>query len=193
MDAPFARGNAASNTAYFMFQNLKSVRSGLGSGAEVDANTGKSPITRWIACALSWDDAVSNADDNTLLEFHIRVPEGSIILDCMLRLDEEFDGTDTNDVDIGDSDDADGYADGLDLTTSAATVAILMRDASAAYIERTTDAVKGTSGPQYYPAGGRIIVGIATNTTAMTQGEAVLFLRTISYCEPALAEQTIAE
>lgn len=193
MDAPFARSKKETNTTYLQFQPLKSIRSGLGSGEDVDANTGQSPITRWLAYALSWDDAVSNTADPTLTEFHLQVPRGSIVLDCLVRLDEEFDGTDTNDVDIGDSDDPNGYADGLDLTTSAATVPIVFRDASAAYIERTTDAVKGTSGPQYYPSGGRVIVGIATNTTDMTQGEAIVFLKTISYCEPALAEETIAE
>lgn len=183
----FARSKKARDTAYLTFATPHSQRAGSGSAGTIDKDIGISPITRWFAFVLNNDEAVSIPSSPAVgMVFDCALPPGTLIMDAMVRLDEAFDGTGNNDVDIGDVNDGDGWADGLDFTTAVTTDAVWFRDVSAGYMAYS-DIVKGTSGPQYYPDGGtiRVLVGTADD---MTVGKAILFLKTISYNELQGAE-----
>jgi hypothetical protein len=164
------------------------MRSSLDGDATTDRDTGKSPVTRWLSYAFDHADVVSNAG-GTAWVVNCLVPRGSIIYDALIRLDEAFDGTDADSVEVGDSNQASGWAAAIDLTQDPGTTPILIRDADAVYTDRTSDASAGATGPQYYKDGGAVIVTLCTGDPP-TQGKAILLLRTISYNEPPESEWT---
>ena len=183
----FARAKKGLNTLYMQFRTPHSARGGLNSDGVKDADTGQSPITRWLSYALSYDDAVSITAGWV---FDCPIPPGSLVDEARVRVDTPFVGTGTDDVNVGDSDQADGWIDGADFSAALATALTpyWYNDVNATYMAYT-DIVKGTSGPQYYHAGGKVRVLIpAAGADDLTAGEAILFLRTISYCEPLGAE-----
>ena len=173
----------APGTKYVMFEIQREQRVGLNSGDTYDADLGFSPITRWLAKAFEYDDAISVA--GTGMVVRVPVPRGALVLNVAFLLDEAFDQAGSDAVDAGDGNDADGWADGISLQTSVANGRVCLWDVSAAY--NTGDAVKGTSGPQMYPDGDTIdvIVGTADDGTA---GKAILLMRVISYHEDIEAE-----
>jgi hypothetical protein len=157
----------------------------LNSEAEYTELTGRSPTSRWLAKAFDYSDLVST-DAGTAALVKVNVPEGSIVTDCMVRLDEVFDGTGANAIDVGDSNVADGWAVNLDLTTSVASVPVIFRDANAVYTNKASDCSAGSTGAQLYMTGGVITIG--NWTTPPTQGQGIIFLHIISYHEAQGAE-----
>lgn len=187
MTAPHARGERAPGTKYMTFQQVYSKRSTYMGDAVTDVDTGASPVTRWLTYALSYADFASNSG-GTADVLNCLVPRGSMVFDSFLRLDTAFAGNGAADVDIGDSNQANGYQDGLDLSTDPSTTPLWFRDANALYIDKTSDITAGSAGAQYYVDGGAVVVKIST--APPTAGYAILFLATISYCEPQNSEWT---
>ena len=183
------RGKRAPDTAYTTFKTVHSQRSATRDGdPNTDVDLGSSPITRWLSYAFTFEDGASNTDGRYTYSF--LVPRGSIIMDAMVRLDEEWDGT-GSDVNIGDSSQASGYADALDLTSAITTTPILKRDASAVYVDKdAADIVAGTTSFQIYINGGTVLAVAQGSPINMTQGKAILFLKTLSYHEPLDSEWT---
>jgi hypothetical protein len=185
MTAPFARSKSAPDTYYATFKQVRAQRATADGDAVSDVDTGRSPISRWLTYAFQYSDKVSNAAGSAWV-VKCLVPRGSIVLDALVRLDEAFNGTGADSVEIGDSDQASGYAAAIDLTTSVANGPVIFRDANAVYVNKASDASAGSTGPQYYEDGG--VVEIELATTLPTQGKALLFLHTISYNEDQAAE-----
>lgn len=178
MTAPFARKSAAPDTTYVTFKQVFGQREYTVDGVD-DADTGKSPISRWLAYAIDYSDFVSSAT-GTPVEATCLIPRGTLIIDCYVRVDTAFAGGTSTAVDVGDSNDADGWAVNLDLTTATTTTSIWERDPDAAYTNKASDVAQGTSGAQFYRDGGVVRVTMASFPTA---GEMILFLETISYHE----------
>jgi len=171
-----ARAQEGANTQYATFKTVRSQLDGSGSDAVLTADIGESPVGRWLAYALDYSDAVSEA---TGITAQIGIDSGTIIIrGGLTRVDTAFDTGIT--IDIGDLDDTDGWAD----RHAVDTAGIILYDTSAAY-NVYDDASKGVKGMQYYENGGTLVV---TFSAMPTQGEAVIFLETISYNEPLGAE-----
>lgn len=185
MGAPYVRSNLAPDTEYVSFKQVHSARDTARDGV-TDSDTGRSPIGRYLAYAFDYADVVS-ATDGSAWVVNCIVPRGSLIRDALLRLDEEFDGTNADSVEIGDSNQASGYAAAIDLTAVPGDTPLWYRDADALYVNRASDVAAGATGAQYYQHGGVVVVLLATGD-APTTGRAILFLETISYCEDQDAE-----
>ena len=185
MSARYARAGYVPDTTYVQFRSVKSARGGEGPDGIVDWNTGKSPIARYLTYVIKYDEAVSEPGVGMVVRCNI--PRGTLVRDALVRLDTAFSGTGCSAVDIGDSNDSDGYAVDLDFTTSTASGPVWFRDANAAYVNRASDISQGTSGAQFYKDGGVVTVVLAT-ADDMTAGLALLFLETISYHEDQGAE-----
>lgn len=169
------RSEKGADTQYFSFKIVRDQRSGLGTGAVVAEDVGYSPITRWLAYAVNYDDAVSGA----AITARAGIPAGTIVLEGgLVRVDQAWGALTLN---IGDGTDADGWGVGVDISTAG----VLLWDRDAAY--NTGDPVAGTSGPQYYQNGGELILTFSANPAA---GRAVVFLKTLSYNEPLGGEWT---
>jgi len=175
---PFARKSAAPDTTYMTFRQTFGQREYTVDGVD-DKDNGKSPVSRWLTYAIDYSDFVSSAT-GTPVEATCIIPRGTLILECLVRLDTAFAGGTSNAVDVGDANDADGWAVNLDLTTATTTTPIWFRDADAAYNNKATDITQGTAGAQFYENGGVVRVTMASFPTA---GEMLLFLHTISYHE----------
>lgn len=182
----YARSKTGRDTLYMQFHTPHSARQGLNSDAVTDPDNGQSPIARWLAYALSHDEAVSI--QTVGMVFDCAIPPNTLVESARVRIDTAFVGTGTNDVNVGDSDDEDGWIDGADFSAALAAVGrpYWYNDVSAGYMAYT-DIVQGTSGPQFYHEGGTVRVIIAS-ADDLTAGEAVLMLLTNSYCEPIDAE-----
>ncbi len=177
----YARSRDNPNTQYFQFKPVREAKGGLNSESLVDADTGESPISRWLAFEFDYDDFVSNPDavGNVV---RCQVPLNSIVMEALVRVDEVFVGTGHDDIDIGDGNDTAGWADAFDFSATG-----IYRDANAAYNDPTSDPSDGTAGYQFYDSGDTIDI-LFKNATAPTAGKAILFLRTISYHEDLEAE-----
>jgi len=182
----FARSKKGRDTVYVQFHTPHSARGGENSAGVTDADNGQSPISRWLSYALSYDEAVSVPTVGMV--FDCPIPPNTLVDEARVRVDTPYVGTGTNDVDIGDSDQSDGWIDGADFSAALAATGrpYFYNDVNATYMAYT-DIVKGTSGPQFYHEGGTVRVIIAS-ADDLTAGEAILFLRTMSYCEPINAE-----
>jgi hypothetical protein len=182
----FARSKEGRDTVYMQFHTPHSARGGENSLGVIDKDTGQSPIARWLTYALSFDEAVSVPTVGMV--YDCEIPPGTLIESARIRVDTAFVGTGTNDVDVGDPSQTDGWIDGVDLSAALTTagIPVWFRDVSTDYMVYS-DIVLGTSGPQLYYNGGTIRVLIAT-ADDLTAGEAVLQFLTNSYCEPINAE-----
>jgi len=182
----FARSKEGRDTVYLQFHTPHSARGGDNSLGVIDKDTGQSPIARWLTYALSYDEAVSV--QTVGMVFDCEIPPGTLVEAARVRVDTPYVGTGTDDVNVGDSDDEDGWLDGADLSAALAATGrpYWLNDVSAGYMAYT-DIVQGTSGPQFYHEGGTVRVIIAS-ADDMTAGEAILQLLTNSYCEPINAE-----
>ncbi len=158
-------------TTYGEFEVQREQRHGKNSDSTYDANSGYSPLTRWFAQAFTYEDFTSNPEGRTGQEAQIQVPRGSIILRCFVRVDTLFTGSGNSDIDVGDSDDADGWLDGVDFSSTG-----LKMDCDADYNWH----LNGTG--RYY-SNGKMIKVLMKNATAPTTGEAILFLEIVSYHE----------
>jgi hypothetical protein len=190
--AHHVRQNRAPDTSYMTFRQIHSRRSVAQHGDLVtDSDIGESPVTRWIAYAIDYDDITSNAAADAHV-INLTVPRGTVVRDAMVRVDLAWTSESADDVDIGDSNDPDGYADGLNLSTSVGTTPVWHRDASAAYINKASDISAGVSGAQYYVSGGAVVVTFKTAfvSSPPTAGRAIVFLEVISYNEPQSSEWT---
>lgn len=175
MGLPYVRKKDAPDTMYHSFKPVHGQRAGLGSGAEVDADTGESPIARWIAFAFDYSDFASNPDAVGNIVRGI-VPRGTMALRCLVRVDTLFEGTGNDDIDIGDGDDGAGWADGLDFTSTG-----IKADPDSAYNWHLNGTLR------LYEHGDTLDV-LFKNATAPTAGEAIVFLEVISYHENLSAE-----
>ena len=193
MAAEHVRQSRAPDTAYMTFKTVHSARSATMDGdLSTDADIGESPVTRWFSFAIDYEDIASNSAGSAQV-INLSIPRGTMLKDCYVRIDTAWTGEDADDVDIGDSNTVNGYADGLDWSASVGTTPVWQRDASGAdYIDTTTDITATSAGAQYYPNGGTVIVTFNTAFVASlpTAGRSIVFLETISYNEPQGSEWT---
>lgn len=172
MSVVYARKSIAPDTQYFGFKAVKhSSRDGLNSASVVDADTGTSPISRWLAYVFDYADFTSNNQGATGHEVDCLLPAQSIVLRVVARVDVAFVGTGNNDIDVGDDDAADGWGDGLDFSSTGAKY-----DPNAAFNSA------GATGFKHYATVDSIDVHFK-NATAPTAGKALLFVEVISYHE----------
>jgi len=182
MAVPYARSKDAPDTVYMHFKVIHSARATIDGDLDNDVDIGKSPVARYLTYALSFEDFVSRP---AAVGWRARclVPRGSIIDGCFVRVDVGFlANAPAIAIDIGDENDPNGWGDNMDFTGAG----ILQEDVSAAYMAYA-DPNPGVAGRQYYPDGMPIDV-IWPNAVAPTQGEALVFLRTVSYHEVLGAE-----
>lgn len=175
----YVRSKEAPDTVLFTFRVVHDYR-GIIEGDITDSPlTGKSPISRWLAWAVDYDDFVSHPDQVGYVA-RCQIPRGTIAIQCVTRVDTAFlAATPGADIDIGDGNDPNGWADSLDWSTSAG---VIMADANAAYNDPTSDPAAGSAGIQYYSTGDTLDVNW-NNATAPTAGRAIVFLKCISYHE----------
>jgi len=159
------------NTTYGEFSYIREQKHGRNSGALYDPDSGYSPMTRWLAKAFDYSDFVSSPQGRTGHVAQLPIPRGSIVLRCVTRVDTAFVGTGNTDIDIGDPDDQDGWADGISFATTGVKI-----DGDADYNWHAD----GTG--VFYDTGGTVQV-LFQNATAPTAGEAIVFLEIISYHE----------
>jgi hypothetical protein len=172
MSIVYARKSDAPNTHYETFKAVKhSSRDGLGSAAVTDADTGKSPLSRWITYAFNYADFTSNLSGATGYEVNCLLPAQTMAFRCWARVDTAFVGTGNNDIDVGDDTDPDGWGDGLDFSSTGGKY-----DPDAAYNPN------GTTGFTYNTDVDSVDVQFK-NATAPTAGEAMLFIEVVSYHE----------
>lgn len=178
-------------TSYVTVKRMHSQRATADGDAVTDVTIGQGPFTYYIAKAFDYDDIVSNAAGSAFV-VNIPVPRGSLIIDCMLRVDQAFTSESLDDLNIGDSNQASGWADALDLSTTVTTNPLWHRDSNAVYADKTGDIAAGATGAQYYTEGGVVICTVATafTTSPPTAGRAIIFLETLSYNEPLSSEWT---
>lgn len=164
-------------TAYSEFQIQRSQRHGLNSGAVFDtADSGYSPVSRWLAKAFTYDDFVSNPSGAVGHVVQVQVPRGTIMLQCLVRVDTLFAGGAPTDVDVGTGGTpgaapGDAWGDGLDFSSTGVK-----------YDPNADNNPGGSVGFGYYEDGDTIDV-YWQNATAPTAGQAILFMKLISYHE----------
>jgi hypothetical protein len=193
MAAYHVRQKRAPDTEYMTFKTIHSARSVVMDGdLSTDADIGYSPVSRWLGFAIQYSDITSNdAGDAQII--NLSIPRGTLLMDCYVRVDTAWTSEGAADIDIGDSNIVNGYADALDWSAAVGTTPVWHRDADAVYIDiDAADIVQGTTGAQYYPNGGTVLVTFNTAfvATVPTAGRAVVFLKTISYNEPQGSEWT---
>jgi hypothetical protein len=183
MAPTYARSSDASDTVLFTFRVVHDYRATIDGDITDSPMTGKSPISRWLAWAVDYDDFVSNPDAIGYVA-RCQIPRGTIAMEFFARIDTAFaHATPGADIDIGDGNDPDGWGDSDDWT-SANTI---VRDANAAYNNQASDPSAGVAGWQYYRTGDTLDIKW-NNATAPTAGKAVVFLKCVSYNEAPNAE-----
>lgn len=179
--ANYARKSKQPDTQYFQFKDVREAKAGLNSSSAIDADTGASPVTRWLTFTFDYDDFVSNPDATGHI-VRCQLPLYTIVQEAFARVDTAFSDTGGDDIDVGDGNDPDGWADALDFSSTG-----IKRDADAAFNNQAVDPVDTSAGWQFYDSADTIDV-LFKNATAPTVGEAILFLKTISYNEALSAE-----
>lgn len=168
---PNARAHRDPNTHFFTFKPVKhSNRDGLYGDDPVDADTGMSPLSRWLTWSFAHSDFESNPET---VGYMVRAmtPPNTLALRLVARVDTGFVGTGNDDIDVGDANDPDGWGDGLDFSTTGGK-----SDPDAVYNPA------GTTGIVFYETPDTIDV-LFKNATAPTAGAAKIFLEVISYHE----------
>jgi hypothetical protein len=184
MTAHYVSSELAPDTELFCFAVKHDYTCTIDGDATSTPDSGFSPISRWLAWAVDYDDFVSNPDAVGYIA-RCQVPRGAIVDKCYIRVDTAFaHATPAASMTVGDGNDPDGFWPAAAGTFASAG---LKYDDDAPY--NTGDASAGVSGPQYYSSGDTVDV-IWPNATAPTAGYLVLFIRTISYNEAANAEWT---
>lgn len=184
MTIRYVSSRQAPDTVLMTFRVIHGQRAVIDGDPADDPETGRSPVSRWLAWAFDYDDFISNPDE---VGYHCKliIPRGTIAVECAARVDLAFlAATPGADIDIGDDLVVNGWADSLDWSTAASVVT---RDADAVYNNFATDPTKGTAGWQYYEEGDTLDVNW-NNATAPTAGRAIVFLKCISYHEDIGAE-----
>lgn len=178
----YVRSEYAPDTELFCF-SVKHDYPSTQDGDAIDRpDTGFSPISRWLAWAVDFDDFVSNPDAVGYIA-RCQIPRGTIGMQCFARVDTAFAAAGgAADIDIGDGTVTDGWMNGNDWQNTG-----LHRDANAVYNDLTSDAAAGATGYQLYATGDTLDI-LWKNATAPTAGYAIVFLRTVSYHEPANTE-----
>ena len=192
MAANHVRQSRAPDTKYVTFKTVHSARSVTMDGdLSTDVDIGESPVARWFGYAIQYSDIASNAAGDAHV-INLSIPRGTLFKDCYVRVDTAWTSEGADDVDIGDSNVADGYADALDWSASVGTTPVWHRDANADYIDYDADIAAGTTGAQYYVDGGTVVITFNTAFTSAvpTAGRAIVWLETISYNEPQGSEWT---
>lgn len=184
MTAHYVRVEHAPDTELFCFAVKHDYPSTIDGDATDRPDTGFSPISRWLAWAVDFDDFVSNPDAVGYIA-RLQIPRGTIGIQCFARVDTAFAAAGgAADIDIGDGAQTDGWMDGEDWQNTG-----LHRDADALYNNYASDAAAGATGFQLYAAGDTLDI-LWKNATAPTAGYAIVFLNTVSYHEVADAEWT---
>ncbi len=192
MAAYHVRQERAPDTEYMTFKRVHSARSVTMDGdLSTDADFGYSPVARWLGFAIKYDYITSNSAGDAHI-INLSIPRGTLLKDCYVRVDTAWTSEGADDIDIGDSNVADGYADALNWSASVGTTPVWHRDANADYIDYDADIAAGTTGAQYYVNGGTVVITFNTAFTSSvpTAGRAVVWLETISYNEPQGSEWT---
>jgi hypothetical protein len=177
----YARKSKQPDTQYFQFKDVREAKAGLNSGATYDADTGASPVARWLAFAFDYDDFVSNPDATGYV-VRCQLPMYTIVMEALVRVDTAWTADGKDDIDIGDGNAAAGWADGIDFTSTG-----IQADRDAVYNDYDADPADGSAGYQFYDTGDTIDV-LWKNAVAPAAGEAILFLKTLSYHEALSAE-----
>ena len=192
MAAEHVRQSRAPDTKYVTFKIVHSARSATMDGdLSTDVDLGESPVARWFGYAIDYADIASNAAGSAHV-INLSIPRGTLLKDCLVRVDTAWTTEGADDIDIGDSNIVNGYADDLDWSTSVGTTPVWHRDANAVYVNTASDIAAGATGAQYYPNGGTVVVTFNTAFTSSvpTAGRAIVWLETISYHEPQGSEWT---
>lgn len=168
-----ARSSKHPSTQFFQFEPKREQKDGLNSASEVDVNPGFSPVSRWMAAAFEHDDFTSVADgNNSRVEF--QVPENTIVLRAMLRIDKALDNA--SGATLGDADDNDGWITATSIESTGVK-----------YTYNAAYQPAGTTGVRHYTSGGRI--RLDTNEhPAPTEGAGLILVEVISYHEEYEAE-----
>jgi len=183
----YVRSHDAPDTVLMTFRVVHDARATIDGDITDSDLTGASPISRWLAWAVDYDDFVSDPDK---VGYHARcqIPRGTIAIQCVTRVDTIFTAeTPAKDIDIGDDNVANGWADSLDCFTAAT---VIMADADAVYNDPTSDPSAGATGIQYYPTGDTLDINW-NHATAPAAGRALVFLKCISYHEDINEEWTV--
>lgn len=183
MTAHYVSSELAPDTELFCFAVKHDYTCTIDGDAATTPDSGFSPISRWLAWAVDYDDFVSNPDAVGYIA-RLQIPRGTIGMQCFARLDTAFSATGKADIDIGDGNVSDGWMDGANWGTAG-----LFRDANAVYNNLATDPNAGVAGWQQYAAGDTLDI-LWKNATAPVAGYVIVFLRTVSYNEAANAEWT---
>ena len=192
MTAFHVRQERAPDTEYMTFKRVHSARSVTMDGdLSTDTDLGYSPVTRWFSYAIQYSDIESNSAGDAHV-INLSIPRGTLLKDCYVRVDTAWTSEGADDIDIGDSNIANGFADALNWSASVGTTPVWHHDTSVAYLLATNDIAQATTGAQYYPNGGAVVVTFNTAFTSSvpTAGRAIVFLETISYNEPQGSEWT---
>jgi len=164
----------APDTAYSEFKIQREQRHGQNSEAAYDPDSGYSPVSRWLAKAFDYSDFVSNPSGAEGYVMQAQVPRGTIMLQCLVRVDTLFAGGEVDDVDIGTGgtpgdNPGDAWGDGLDFSSTGVKY------------DPDADNNGGSVGFGYYENGDTIDVYWWNGATAPTAGQAILFMKVISY------------
>jgi len=169
-------------TAYSEFEIQREQRHGYNSGATYDPDSGYSPVSRWLAKAFDYSDFVSNPSGAEGYVMQAQVPRGTIMLQCLVRVDTLFAGGEPDNVDVGTggtpgANPGDAWGDGLDFTSTGVK-----------YDPDADNNPGGTVGFAYYENGDTVDVYWWNGTDPPTAGQAILFMKLISYHEDLNAE-----
>lgn len=183
MTIRYVSSREAPDTVLMQFRVARDQRATI-DGDQGDApDTGRSPISRWLAWAFDYDDFISNPGTTRCIA-RLQIPRGTIGMQVFARVEIAWtDATVAADVDIGDGNVVNGWADSVDWST----VGVITRDADAVYNNLATDPTQGTEGWQYYVNGDTLDVNW-NSVTLPTAGRAIVFMRCVSYHEDLDAE-----
>ncbi|MHC4542926.1 MAG: hypothetical protein ACYSYL_00165 [Planctomycetota bacterium] len=168
---PNVRASRYPDTHYFTFKPVKhSNRDGTPGDNPTDADTGMSPLSRWLTFTFTYADFESNPEA-TGHRVQAMTPPNTIALRSLCRVDTAFVGTGNNDIDVGDGNDTAGWGDGLDFSSTGGK-----------YDPNSTYNPAGSTGFAFYEDPDTIDI-LFKNATAPTAGAAKVFLEVISYHE----------
>jgi len=182
-DTRYVSSRDAPDTALMTFRVVHGQRAVIDGDVTGDAETGRSPVSRWLAWAFDYDDFVSSPGTTRGI-CKLIIPRGTIALEVLARVDTAWeDATIAADVDIGDGSQVNGWADSLDWSTAG----VITADMDALYNDYDADPSAGATGYQYYEDGDTLDVNW-NSVTLPTAGRAIVFMKCISYHEDLNAE-----
>lgn len=172
------------DTVLMQFKVVRDQRAVIDGDVGDAQDTGRSPISRWIAWALDYDDFISYPGTTTCIA-RLQIPRGTIGMKVLTRVETAWtNATIAADIDLGDALQPTGWGDSDDWSTAG----VVISDCDAVYNDyENADPAKGATSYQYYVSGDTLDV-IWNSVTAPTAGRSIVFLKCISYHEDLNAE-----